>query len=112
MAVVNVPFTSAARAAALGRSRMRLALTLALLAWIVVFACAVLGGAGASDVGQSRAVLSSARSHTVAAGETLWSIAEGAGDGSVDTRAVVAEIVALNHLSGTALQAGTVLVLP
>lgn len=98
--------------AAVRRARTRLALALALLAWLVVLVCAVLGAAGSEHTRSSGSVLSSGRTHTVAAGESLWSIAESVGGGSTDTRAVVGEIVALNHLGGTGVRAGQVLVLP
>lgn len=94
-------------------ARTRLALGLAVLAWLVVFVGAGIGATSAGGIGggDAGAVLSAGRTHRVAAGETLWSIAARANEGG-DTRRVVAEIVALNHLSGTTIAAGQVLVLP
>lgn len=49
---------------------------------------------------------------TVAAGETLWSIAAAAAAPGEDVREVVAEIASLNSLSGSAIVAGQQLVVP
>lgn len=94
-------------------SRIRLALGLAVLAWLVVFVGAGIGAAGAGDVdaGNASTVLAAGRTHRVLAGETLWSIATRSNEGG-DTRKVVADIVSLNHLSGSSVAAGQVLILP
>lgn len=121
---VSVPRTTMADESVRTRSarpgspvtRTRLALGLAVLAWLVVFVGAGIGATGATGAGgigggDSGTVLSTGRTHRVAAGETLWSIAARSNEGG-DTRRVVAEIVALNRLSGTTIAAGQVLVLP
>lgn len=117
MAAVSVQIPSrklgarTVRARTLRASRTRLALALVLLGWFVVFVCAVFGS-GAFDASGSGTVLSSGRTHTVAAGETLWSIAADSAGGAGDLRAVVHEIASLNHLSASGVRAGQVLVLP
>lgn len=52
------------------------------------------------------------RVHVVEAGETLWQHAAALAEGGRDVRDVVDELVELNNLPSTALQAGQQLLLP
>jgi LysM repeat protein len=60
---------------------------------------------------QASASAESFETHTVLAGETLWSIAESIA-GDHDVRDVVHEIMRLNLLDSSSLQAGQQLALP
>lgn len=92
--------------------RTRAALGLAVLGWLVVFVAAGLGTSGLPS-GSDATVRVSGRTHVVQRGETLWSIATGEGrGGGVDPREAVAELASLNHVDGTDLRVGQVLVLP
>ena len=66
-------------------------------------------GSGTSDSGGL--VPSAGSTVTVAAGDTLWSLAESV-DPDADPRDVIAAIMTLNDLDSSALQAGQVLRLP
>ncbi len=86
------------------------------LAWVTL-AASVAPGASAGD---GRAgVVSGAGAHTVgrtvqvvvAPGDTLWQLAEEHAPGR-DPRSVVADVVALNDLGSTGVQAGTTLLVP
>jgi hypothetical protein len=50
--------------------------------------------------------------YTVASGETLWGIASGFTGPGENTRDVVNEIIALNHLDGANIQAGEQILIP
>ncbi|GIG54266.1 LysM peptidoglycan-binding domain-containing protein [Demequina activiva] len=50
--------------------------------------------------------------YTVSSGETVWSIAAGITPAGVDVRDVVEDIITLNAMGGSALQAGEQLLLP
>ena len=64
----------------------------------------VASGAGAHEVGRTVSVV-------VAPGDTLWQLAEEHAPGR-DPRSVVADVVALNDLGSTGVQAGATLLVP
>lgn len=68
--------------------------------------------AGALHAGSGASAQSPPGSHTVVAGETLWSIASERYPPSEDPRVAVEEIRAANDLEGYRIQAGENLVLP
>jgi LysM repeat protein len=90
--------------------RGRLVLTLA----VVVAALALIAGfllTGGSAVATSSAGNVHFDHVTVAAGETLWQVAEGVAPGS-DPRDVISDIVKLNDLSSTQVMPGQSLAIP
>ena len=52
------------------------------------------------------------RTHVVAAGETMWEIASGIAEPGSDVRDVVDDLVELNGLNGSGLQAGQQILVP
>ena len=102
-----------ARPAARGPVRLtrrgRLVTTLVLLAGFL--AGGVLLAGGLASAGTEPGAAATAQRVTVAPGETLWSIAERETP-DADPRDTVAEILELNHLSSSAVEAGSVLLLP
>ncbi|ROQ38169.1 LysM domain-containing protein [Frondihabitans sp. PhB188] len=91
-------------------ARGRVVLTIAvLLAAVAIIAGFVLTGGGAVATGQAGDV------HfdhvTVAAGETLWQVAEDVAP-TADPRDVISDIVSLNNLSSTQVMPGQSLAIP
>jgi hypothetical protein len=103
--------------------RGRLARTLLVLSLSVVLGAGFAMNAGAGDAGASGSdALSAAKINgssdaksyvvvTVAAGETLWSLASQMADGG-DVQSLVAEIASANSLSGVDVEAGQKLRVP
>ena len=89
--------------------RGRLVTTLALLAGFL--AGSVLLAGGLASAGTEPGAAATAQRVTVAPGDTLWSIAEREAP-DADPRDTVADILELNHLSSSAVEAGSVLLLP
>jgi hypothetical protein len=89
--------------------RGRLVATLVLLAGFL--AGGVLLAGGLASAGTEPGAAATAERVTVAPGETLWGIAEREAPGT-DPRDTVAEILELNHLQSSAVEAGSVLLLP
>ena len=89
--------------------RGRLVTTLVLLAGFL--AGSVVLASGLATAGTEPGAAATAERITVAPGETLWSIAEREAPGT-DPRDTVAEILELNHLPSSAVEAGSVLLLP
>lgn len=69
------------------------------------------GGAQASNNGQPRGVYQGMHQIVVQPGQTLWSIASAA-EPAADPRSVVQQIMSVNALSGTVIQAGQLLWVP
>jgi len=102
--------------------RGRLARTLLVLSLSIVLGAGFAMKAGAGDAGASGGdALSAAKINgssdatyvvvTVAAGETLWSLASAMADGG-DVQALVADIASANSLSGVDVEAGQKLRIP
>ena len=102
--------------------RGRLARTLLVLSLSIVLGAGFAMKAGAGDAGASGSdALSAAKINgssdatyvvvTVAAGETLWSLASQMADGG-DVQALVADIASANSLSGVDVEAGQKLRVP
>ena len=104
--------------------RGRLARTLLVLSLSIVLGAGFAMKAGAGDAGASGSdVLSAAKINgssdsaktyivvTVAAGETLWSLASAMADGG-DVQTLVADIASANSLSGVDVEAGQKLRIP
>jgi hypothetical protein len=96
--------------------RGRLARTLLVLSLSVVLGAGFAMNAGAGDALSAAKIngSSDAKSYvvvTVAAGETLWSLASQMADGG-DVQALVAEIASANSLSGVDVEAGQKLRIP
>ena len=103
--------------------RGRLARTLLVLSLSIVLGAGFAMKAGAGDAGASSSnALSAAKINgfsdaksyvvvTVAAGETLWSLASQMADGG-DVQALVADIASANSLSGVDVEAGQKLRIP
>ena len=102
--------------------RGRLARTLLVLSLSIVLGAGFAMKAGAGDAGASSSnVLSTAKINgssdatyvvvTVAAGETLWSLASQMADGG-DVQSLVAEIASANSLNGVDVEAGQKLRVP
>jgi hypothetical protein len=103
--------------------RGRLARTLLVLSLSIVLGAGFAMKAGAGDAGASDSnALSAAKINgssdaktyivvTVAAGETLWSLASAMADGG-DVQALVADIASANSLSGVDVEAGQKLRVP
>ena len=103
--------------------RGRLARTLLVLSLSIVLGAGFAMKAGAGDAGASGSdALSAAKINgssdaksyvvvTVAAGETLWSLASQMADGG-DVQALVADIASANSLSGVDVEAGQKLRIP
>lgn len=72
---------------------------------------ALAGGAAAASHGPAREGWPAARKVVVEPGQTLWSIATAAEPGA-DTRAVIEQIVAANHLPGDTIEPGQALWVP
>jgi hypothetical protein len=89
--------------------RGRLVATLVLIAGFL--AGGVLLAGGLASAGTEPGAAATAQRVTVAPGETLWGIAEREAPGT-DPRDTVAEILELNHLQSSAVEAGSVLLLP
>ena len=89
--------------------RGRLVTTLVLLAGFL--ALGVLLAGGLASAGTEPGAAATAQRVTVAPGETLWSIAEREAP-DADPRDTVADILELNHLTSSAVEAGSVLLLP
>jgi hypothetical protein len=105
--------TQPARTRAAGPLRLtrrgRLVATLVLLAGFL--AGGVLLAGGLASAGTEPGAAATAQRVIVAPGETLWGIAEREAPGT-DPRDTVAEILELNHLQSSAVEAGSVLLLP
>ncbi len=102
--------------------RGRLARTLLVLSLSIVLGAGFAMKAGAGDSAGGSGALSAAKINgssdaksyvvvTVAAGETLWSLASQMADGG-DVQALVAEIASANSLSGVDVEAGQKLRVP
>ena len=89
--------------------RGRLVATLVLLAGFL--AGGVLLAGGLASAGTEPGAAATAQRVTVAPGETLWSIAQREAP-DADPRDTVADILELNHLTSSAVEAGSVLLLP
>ena len=113
----RVPTTSAPRAASIAPAGGPLRLTRRgrLVATLVLLAGFLTGGGllagGLATAGTEPGSAATAERVTVAPGDTLWSIAEREAPGT-DPRDTVAEILELNHLESSAVEAGSVLLLP
>jgi len=87
-------------------------LMLTLLAVVTLVAAGVLAAGGPpATAGTDPGAAATAERVTVRPGETLWAIAEREAPG-VDPRETVAAILDLNALESSAVQAGSVLLLP
>ena len=91
--------------------RARLLLTGLTLLVTVALAVLATGGGPATAVLPGAGGAAPSQQVTVRPGQTLWAIAERAAPG-VDPRETVAEIMDLNALESSAVQAGQVLLLP
>lgn len=103
-----------ARTAHAGPARLtrRGRLLLSALALVLLVAGAVLAsGGGLATAGTEPSTPATVERVTVRPGETLWAIAEREAPG-VDPRETIARILDLNALESSAVQAGSVLVLP
>jgi LysM repeat protein len=89
--------------------RGRLVATLILLAGFLAGGGLLTGGLATAGTEPGQAA--TAERVTVAPGDTLWSIAEREAPGT-DPRDTVAQILELNHLESSAVEAGSVLLLP
>ena len=89
--------------------RGRLVTTLVLLAGFL--ALGVLLAGGLASAGTEPGAAATAQRVTVAPGDTLWSIAQREAP-DADPRDTVADILELNHLTSSAVEAGSVLLLP
>ena len=89
--------------------RGRLTATLVLLAGFVTGGTLLTGGL--ASAGTEPGAAATAERVTVAPGDTLWSIAQREAPGT-DPRDTVADILELNHLESSAVEAGSVLLLP
>ena len=89
--------------------RGRLVTTLVLL--VGFLALGVLLAGGLASAGTEPGAAATAQRVTVAPGETLWSIAQREAP-DADPRDTVADILELNHLTSSAVEAGSVLLLP
>jgi LysM domain len=78
---------------------------------ISVIAMAVAGGAQASNHGRDGAGYSGMHQIVVRPGETLWTIATAA-EPSADPRLVISQIMTVNSLTSTVVQAGELLWVP
>lgn len=104
---VRVPAGRAARP----RARARVAVAVALAGWLVILVAGIVGLSDARGPERGVVRMGTGSAHVVAAGETLWDVAEAVGAGA-DTRAVVDELMRLNDLDGPMLQPGQVLAVP
>ena len=86
-------------------------LVLTVVALVALLAVGVLATGGLATAGTEPGAAATAERVTVRPGETLWAIAEREAPG-VDPRETVADIVELNRLESSALEAGSVLLLP
>lgn len=90
--------------------RGRLARTLVVLSLAIV-AASVAGGQAGAETSTSTKTASQYITVTVAAGETIWSLANALADGR-DVRGLVADIVEANNLPSVDLAAGQHLRIP
>lgn len=110
MTVISIPAPGATRMRLTVRGRRILA-ALAALPAVVALSLAVIGGGSALASREAGAPSGSFATLTVAAGDSLWSIAEQVAPGA-DPRDVVDAIVRLNALDGVTLSAGQQLSIP
>jgi LysM repeat protein len=95
------------------RGRVVVAALAVVGATVVVLLVSLLasGGAQASNHGQPGAVYQGMHEIVVQPGQTLWSIASAA-EPTADPRSVVQQIMSVNALSGSDIQAGQLLWVP
>lgn len=110
MTAISIPAPAATRLRLTTRGRRLLALLAALPA-VIALAIAIVGGGSALASRDEGAATGSFTTVTVAAGESLWSIAEQVAPGA-DPRDVVDAIARLNALDGVAVSAGQQLAIP
>ncbi|GAA5025403.1 LysM peptidoglycan-binding domain-containing protein [Microbacterium fluvii] len=110
MSAIALPVTTTTRLRLTARGR-RVLLGLAALPAAVVLAAAVIGGGSALASHSAGAPADAFSSITVAAGDSLWSIAERVAP-DADPRDVIDDIVRLNALHGAGLTAGQSLAIP
>ena len=108
MTVISIPGATRMRLTVRGR---RIVAALAALPAALVLSLAVFGGGSALASRDTGAPSGSFATLTVAAGDSLWSIAEQVAPGA-DPRDVVDAIVRLNALDGVTLSAGQQLSIP
>ncbi|MGZ8803710.1 MAG: LysM peptidoglycan-binding domain-containing protein [Microbacterium sp.] len=105
---ITAPHTTRLRLTTRGR---RIVAALAALPAVVALSLAVISGGSALASREASAPSGSFTTLTVAAGESLWSIAEQVAPGA-DPRDVVDAIVRLNALDGVTVSAGQQLSIP
>lgn len=110
MTAISISAPRATRLRLTTRGR-RIVATLAALPAVIALSLAVLSGGSALASRDSGAPAESFTTLTVAAGESLWSIAEQVAPGA-DPRDVVDAIVRLNALEGVTVSAGQQLSIP
>lgn len=110
MTAISISAPRATRLRLTTRGR-RIVATLAALPAVIALSLAVLSGGSALASRDAGAPAESFTTHTVAAGESLWSIAEQVAPGA-DPRDVVDAIVRLNALEGVSVSAGQQLSIP
>jgi LysM domain len=95
------------------RGRVVVAVFAVVLATVIisVIAMAVAGGAQASNHGRDGAGYAGMRQIVVRPGETLWTIATAA-EPSADPRLVISQIMTVNSLTSTVVEAGELLWVP
>lgn len=103
---VALPVRSPRRSAAVRLTRRGRALVVLLLLAVLLAAGFALG-----RVSSSHAATATTRTAVVQPGDTLWSIAARVAPDR-DTRVVIDQIEAVNHLAGASVQVGQRLVLP
>lgn len=120
ISIANTVSAPALRAASVDSTRLRMTargrrVLAALAAAPIVLAIAIGAISGGSAVATRDAVSTDDAfvTVTVAAGDTLWGLAESfAGAGAGDTRDVIAEIQRVNRLESTTLVAGQTISIP
>ena len=110
MTAISIPAPRATRLRLTVRGRRILAAVAALPA-VIAFSLAVVSGGSALASRDAGAATGSFATLTVAAGDSLWSIAEQVAPGA-DPRDVVDAIVRLNALDGVTVSAGQQLSIP
>ena len=110
MTAISIPAPQPTRLRLTTRGR-RIVAALAALPAVVALTLAVLSGGSALASRDAGAPAESFTTLTVAAGESLWSIAEQVAPGA-DPRDVVDAIVRLNTLDGVTVSAGQQIAIP
>jgi LysM repeat protein len=110
MTAISIPAPGSTRLRLTARGRRVLA-TVAALPAVIALSLAVISGGSALASREANAPMGSFATVTVAAGESLWSIAEQVAPGA-DPRDVVDAIARLNALDGVSVYAGQQLSIP